>query len=148
MSLAEFERTFSVRQAVGFLSQVAITLRQEALDLTEAGRFYTGLRHVFAEIDGLGKFYAGEHGTKDTVENAVGFGKEYLGRSDPRYRDLYGLLVDMYRHGLAHTHLTKSFRIRDSANRWIVVGWAMTDEAAHRSQHLTVERVTGQFYRL
>ncbi len=148
MSVAEFERTFSVGQALGFLGQIETTLQEEGLDLTQGSYFYTGLRHVFAEIDGLGKLYAGERGTRNTVENAIRFAKDYLGRLDSRYRSLYGLLVDMYRHGLAHTHLTKSFRFRDPANRWITVGWAMTDEASHRDQHLTIEDGTVRFYRL
>jgi hypothetical protein len=148
MSVAEFERTFSVKQAVGFLGQIENTLRKEGMDLSEEGYFYTGLRHVFAEIDGLGKLYAGERGTTNTVENAILFATEYLGRVDGRYRDLYGLLVDMYRHGLAHTHLTKSIRFRDPAKRWVTIGWAMTDEKAHRSRHLTVEQGEARFFRL
>jgi hypothetical protein len=148
MSVAEFERTFSIGQAAGFLGQIEKTLRNEALDRSERGLFYTGFRHVFAEIDGLGKLYVGERGTQNTVENAIAFAREFLGRVNPRYRDLYGLLVDMYRHGLAHTHLTKSFRFRDSAKRWITTGWAITDGKAHRNRHLTVEQREARFFRL
>jgi hypothetical protein len=148
MSVAEFERSFSIEQAVGFLGQIEKTLRREALDHSEGGFFYTGFRHVFAEIDGLGKLYVGERGTHNTVENAIAFAREFLGRVDTRYRDLYGLLVDMYRHGLAHTHLTKTFRFRGLANRWITVGWAITDGKAHNERHLTVEQKEARFCRL
>lgn len=148
MSVAEFNRTFSIDQAAGFLAQIENTLRKEARDLTERGFFYTGLRHVFAEVDGLGKLYVGERGTKNTVENAISFATEYLGRVDRRYRDAYGLLVDMYRHGLAHTHLTKSIRFRGPTPGWVTVGWALTDEKAHRRRHLTVERRETRFFRI
>ena len=148
LSIAEFELTFSTEQATGFLGEIEKTLREEARDRTEGGFFYTGLRHVFAEIDGLGKLYAGERGTKNTADNAIQFANDYLGRVDKRYRVLYGLLVDMYRHGLAHTHLTKSVKFRNRANRWVTIGWAMTDEKAHRHWHLSIEQVEARFYRI
>jgi hypothetical protein len=71
-----------------------------------------------------------------------------LGRLDDRYRDLFGLLIDMYRHGLAHTHLTKTIKFRDRNNKWIVLGWALTDEDSHVRRHLTVQRRDARFFSL
>jgi len=121
MSVAEFNRSFTVEQAVAYLGQIEKVLRKEALDNSEEGYFYTVLRHVFAEIDGFGKLYCGVFREANTTENAIAFGTEYLGRVSRRYRNSYGLLVDMYRHGLAHTHLTKCVKFRDARNRWITV---------------------------
>jgi hypothetical protein len=148
MSVAEFNRIFTVKQAIGYLGQIERVLKKEALDDSEEGYFYTGLRHVFAEIDGMGKLYQGERGTGNTTENAIAFGTEYLGRINPCYKCLYGLLVDMYRHGLAHTHLTKSIKFRGARNRWITVGWAMSDEKGHRHRHLTIEQREARYFRL
>jgi hypothetical protein len=147
MSVAEFNRSFSVTKALAFLDQVKATLRKEATNLPQ-GAYYTGLRHVFAEIDGLGKLYRGERGPQNTAENAIAFGTGYLGRVNQLYRDLFGLLVDMYRHGLAHTHLSKSIKFRGARNRWITVGWAITDDPSHRPLHLTLQRWEPRYFAL
>src|SRR5437667_2533607 len=102
MTLAEFRKRFGLDQAVGFLGQVKGSLVREAKELPGEGHFYTGLRHAFAEIDGLGKLFQGEAGKQDSAANAIAFGEEYLGRVNDRYRHLFGLVYDMYRHGLAH----------------------------------------------
>jgi hypothetical protein len=148
MSVAEFNRSFTIEHPAAYVGQVRKILRSEALDYSEKSHFYRGLRNVFAEIDGMGKLYCGERGTGNTAENAIAFGIEFLGRVTPRYKKLFGLIVDMYRHGLAHTHVTKCFRFRDAKHRWITIGWAMSDEKAHRSRHLTVERKETRYFRL
>ena len=148
MSVAEFHRSFSVGQAVGFLAQIKGTLQQEAIVLPREGDFYTRIRHVFAEIDGLGKLLCGEQGKENTAQNAIAFGTEYLGRVNGRYGKMFGLLVDMYRHGLAHTHLTKCVRFRGAKNRWATLGWVITDTESDRCHHLTVERRETWFFRL
>src|SRR5947209_13482769 len=84
MSVAEFNRSFSVGQAVGFLAQITGTLQQEAIALPREGDFYTGIRHAFAEIDGLGKLLCGEQGKENTAQHAIAFGAEYLGRVNSR----------------------------------------------------------------
>ncbi|MCI0379571.1 MAG: hypothetical protein L0215_18335 [Gemmataceae bacterium] len=139
-SEAQFNRTFSVSKALAFVDQIKHTLEKEAMIPPGEARYYTGLRHVFAEIDGMGKLYRGKRGKVDTAVSAVRFGKDYLGRVDSRYRILFGLLFDMYRHGLAHTHLTKSIKFRDSRNRWITVGWGLADEDHERPLHLRLEQ--------
>lgn len=148
MSVAEFDRCFTVEHAAAYVGQVRRILRGEALDYSEKSHFYRGLRNVFAEIDGMGKLYRGERGTRNTAENGVAFGVEYLGRIDLGYKELYGLIIDMYRHGLAHTHVAKCFRFRDAHNRWITVGWAMSDEKQQRARHLTIERRGTRYFRL
>jgi len=95
-----------------------------------------GLRHVFAEIDGLGKIYKGEFGKGNTAKNAVAFGTRYLGKVNRKYKKLFGLIFEMYRHGLAHGHLIKAVRYRDrNVNRFIY--WEMTEA---RDRHLELRK--------
>jgi len=149
MSVAEFRRSFTKGQAVGYLRVIQNhALRGDARDAYREGHFYTPLRIAFAEIDGVAKLYAGERGKGDTARHTVEFGKKYLGRVNPRYRDLFGLVFEMYRHGLAHTHMTKCVRFRGGDNRWVTLGWAMTDEDSHRSRHLTIEHKDARYYRI
>jgi hypothetical protein len=148
MSLTEFRRSFSVNQAVAYLQSIRNWLRADAITHYREGHFYTPLRHAFAEIDGVAKLYAGARGKGDTAPNTVGFGAEYLARVNPRYRDIFGLVFDMYRHGLAHTRMTKSVRFRDARNRWVTLGWAMTDEDPHKVRHLSIEQIDTSDFRI
>jgi len=147
MSVAEFNRSFTVGQAIAFLRQIKGTLQKEAKGLPK-GYLYTGLRHAFAEIDGLGKLYCGERGKADTAPNAIVFARKYLGRIDDDYKELFGLLVDMYRHGLAHTHLAKSIKFRDASNHWVTVGWTIIQDDRHKSRHLACEQIEARFFLL
>jgi hypothetical protein len=148
MSLAAFKRTFSVAQAIGFIGQIRKSVQQEAKELPREGDFYIPIRFTFPEIDGLGKLFRGEPGKGDTAANAVAFGTEYLGRVNPRYRQLFGLIFDMFRHGLAHTHMTKCARFRDAQNRWITLGLGINDTASDRHLHLTLEQREPRYFRL
>ena len=148
MSLAEFRRSFSVGQAVAYLQAIREWLRADAITHYREGHFYMPLRHAFAEIDGVAKLYAGARHKGDTAPNTVAFGMEYLARVNPRYRELFGLVLDMYRHGLAHTRMTKSVRFRDARNRWVTLGWGMTDEDLHRKRHLTIEQLDARGFRI
>ena len=109
-------------------------MRQGIIDVP--GCFYTGLRHVFAEIDGLGKLYKGEYGKAHTAWNAVHFGKDYLGRVNAKYEQVFGLIFDMYRHGLAHGHVVRTARFLKS-RKWYFVYWGLTEE---RADHLALKK--------
>jgi hypothetical protein len=137
LSQKEFRRRFGINQAIGFLKQIRGTLTGEARDHRRPGCFYTGLRHAFAEIDGLGKLYKGEYGKSNTAANAIAFGKNYLGRINPRYQAVFALLFDMYRHGLAHGHLTRSVRYRGKDKKWHFIYWMMTEG---REDHLCLRK--------
>ena len=145
-SLTEFRRSFSVQQAVGYLGAIQHALRRDAKEGYREGQFNISLRHAFAEIDGVAKLYCGERGKRDTAQHAVEFGEKYLGRVNPRYRELFGLVFNMYRHGLAHTHLTMCVRFRGGRHRWVTLGWGMSDDDCHRNRHLTIERRETQFF--
>ncbi|MFO0916867.1 MAG: hypothetical protein U0872_00950 [Planctomycetaceae bacterium] len=146
MSVNEFKKTFSIDQAVGFVGQIKKTLEEQARDHPHQSDFYTGLRHVFAEIDGMGKLYCGEQGRDNTAQNSISFATEYLGRVDPRYQKVFGLLVDMFRHGLAHTHLTKSIRFKATSNRWVTASWGISTDVADGSRHLVIEKSSKTFF--
>lgn len=147
-SLTEFRRSFSVQQAVGYLGAIQHALRRDAKEGYREGQFNISLRHAFAEIDGVAKLYCGERGKRDTAQHAVEFGEKYLGRVNPRYRELFGLVFNMYRHGLAHTHLTMCVRFRGGRHRWVTLGWGMSDDDCHRNRHLTIERRETHFFRI
>jgi hypothetical protein len=144
----QFMRTFTPARAVAYLAQVRVTLAREATNLPE-GNFYTGIRHAFAEIDGLGKLLRGNFGPEGTAQNAIEFGRAYLSRIDQRYEPLIGLLIDMFRHGLAHTHLTKTVRF-PLGRRRVHLRWGLNDTPSERDrdQHLTIQESPNQFYRL
>lgn len=134
LSKQDFRRQFGLVGALGYLEQIHGTLRGEARDQRPPGCFYTGLRHVFAEIDGLGKLYKGEYGKDDTAANAINFGTDYLGRVNQLYNNLFGILFDMYRHGLAHTHLIRTARYR-KGGKWHFLYWEITEA---RKDHLAL----------
>jgi len=148
MSLAEYRRSFTVAQAIGYIGQIRKSIQQEARDLPREGDFYSPIRFTLPEIDGMGKLFCGEHGVGTTAANAVAFGTEYLGRVDARYRQLFGLIYDMFRHGLAHTHMTKCVRFRDARKRWVTLGWGINDTESDRIVHLTLERRESNSFRL
>jgi hypothetical protein len=139
LSKKGFRRRFGLVEAVGYLQQIRGTLVSEARDRRSPVCFYTGLRHAFAEIDGLGKLHQGEYGKGNTAANAVAFGTDYLGRVNARYKDIFGLVFDMYRHGLAHGHLIRTARyLKDG--EWHRVYWIITDA---RKDHLAL-RTSGR----
>lgn len=136
VSKKRFLREFDVHLAIGFLKTIQDRISRER------GRrstdFYCAIRHVFAELDGLGKLYMGEEGPENTTKNAVEYGKKYLGQVDRRYRNIYGLLYDLYRHGLMHTGLIKTVRFANKTNRLCFLKWGLRSEYP---KHLLVERL-------
>ena len=142
LSQAGFRKRFGTSNAVGYLEQVRHSLAAEARDNRARGCFYTGLRSTFAEIEGLGKLYLGEYGKRNTAENAIRFGRKYLGAVDADYQHLFGLMFDMYRHGLAHTHLARTVRFRKGRS-WHFIGWGMTED---RGDHLAFKPTTRERY--
>ena len=136
-----FRKKFSVNQAVAYLRRIRGTLKHEAQDARKPSCFYTGIRNTFAELDGLGKLFVGEYAQTNSARNAIVFGEKYLGRINRDYRKLFGLVYDLYRHGLAHGHLIRIAKYRDGKN-WIYVGWAMTEDTAN---HLALRKHEGTF---
>jgi len=65
------------------------------------------LLSIFTHIDLLGCVYKGE----TSQSNAVAFLREYLGRIDPRYKDVGGLLYASQRHGLVHLATPKRIQL-------------------------------------
>jgi len=64
---------------------------------------------VLTHIDLLGYLYKGS--SKSSY--AVGFIRDYLGRIDPRYVEVGGLLYDALRHGMVHLATPKRIRLQD-----------------------------------
>jgi len=118
----DFFTSFNVDDAKTFLKQIKESF-WEVDKCRPRGAFYSALRYCFAEIDMLGKFYKGEVSTKNTAENSIAFMKRYMGSVNKRYKKLAGLIIDMYRHGLMHTHMTKMVHLKNGK----LLGWELQD---------------------
>jgi hypothetical protein len=134
LSKQKFRRQFGLSEALGYLQQIRGSLIGEARDHRYPVGLYTGLRNAFAELDGLGKLYEGSYGTENTATNAVSFGTHFLARVNRLYEHVFGLIFDLYRHGLVHGHLARSARYRKN-RKWHFVHWALTDE---KKDHLSL----------
>ncbi len=75
---------------------------------------------VFTYINLLGYLYKGSDKSKYAVE----FTRGYLGRIDPRYAEVGGLLYDALRHGMVHLATPKRIKLEDGT---------MLDFSFHRS---------------
>lgn len=64
---------------------------------------------IFTYIDLLGYLYK----SNTSSFNAVEFIREYLGRVDPRYKEIGGLLYDAFRHGLVHLATPKRIQLKN-----------------------------------
>lgn len=62
---------------------------------------------LFIHINLLGYLYSGS----DSTVHAVKFLREYLGRVDPRYKEVGGLLYDLLRHGWVHRFTPKRLKL-------------------------------------
>jgi len=67
------------------------------------------LPFIFTYIDLLGYLYKG----KNSSSNAVEFMREYLGRIEPRYKEVGGLLYDALRHGFVHLATPKRIQLKN-----------------------------------
>jgi hypothetical protein len=70
---------------------------------------------TFVHIDFLGRLYAGQAYNRNTgtVQNAVQFMREYLGRVDNRYNEISGLLYHALRHGYVHVFTPKQIQLQN-----------------------------------
>ncbi len=68
---------------------------------------------IFTHIDLLGYLYIGDSATRNSSKNAVKFIRDYLGKIDPRYKEVGGLLYDALRHGLVHLATPKRIQLKD-----------------------------------
>jgi len=130
----EFESRFGSEDAKAFLGQIIKSFR-EVQECRSRGAFYSGLRFCFSELDTMGKFYKGEVSTSNTAENTIAFMRSYLGEANRRYKKLSGLIIDMYRHGLMHTHMIKNVKLDDGK----ILGWELQDND-DSDKHLQVEK--------
>lgn len=65
---------------------------------------YAFFNTFFCLVENLGYLYKGERSSK----NAVSFLRDYFGQVRPVYREMGGLLYDLYRHGSIHQLMPKS----------------------------------------
>lgn len=101
--------------------------REESIDVV--------LLLIFTHIDLLGYLCAGGLSRRNLPEDAVKFLREYLGRIDPRYEEVGGLLYDTLRHGLVHLATPKRIVLKNG----IVLDFSFTP-AGRREEYLKVTK--------
>lgn len=143
VSTREFFATFGPTEAAGYLNTVRDRIRTEP---PSDVAFFSAIRHIFCELDGAGKLYCGNRSKGETSQGLIAFGVRFLGRVNPAYRALWGLLVDLYRHSLTHTGIPRLVSIRVPGRGDVLLGWSISGND-DGSQHLSLTR-NGQFARL
>lgn len=93
------------------------------------------LLSIFTHIDLLGYLYKG--GTSQS--NAVEFLREYLGRIDPRYKEVGGLLYASQRHGLVHLATPKRIQLRNGMD-FSYVGFGERQDHLKVTKRQAIER--------
>jgi hypothetical protein len=140
VSSREFFMVFTPVEAAAYLNTVRDRIRTEP---TSDLQFFAAIRHIFCELDCAAKLYCGKRGKGDTSRTLVTFGIRYLGRVNPDYRALWGLLVDLYRHSLTHTGVPRLVSITVPQRGKILLCWGISGND-DGGQHLTLRR-DGQF---
>lgn len=86
---------------------------------------------IFTRIDLLGYLYKGENKSIYAVE----FMREYLGRIDPRYKEVGGLLYYALRHGFVHLATPKRIQLKNG----MILDFSFAP-AAKLQYHLSVRK--------
>ena len=68
---------------------------------------------IFIHIDLMGYLYTGDSSLGNSSKNAVKFLREYLGKTDARYKEVGGLLYHMLRHGWIHRFTPKRLKLNN-----------------------------------
>lgn len=90
-----------LEETMSSLTEGDNVLRAESIDIS--------LLLIFTYINLMGFLSTG----KTPAKEAVHFFREYLGRIDPRYKEVGGLLYDALRHGMVHLATPKRIQLLD-----------------------------------
>lgn len=90
--------------------------------------FYAGVRFLFAEVEGLAKLYWG----RETDRRRIRYGgRQYEAKDAVKFMRKFNILTptsgahyEVFRHGLAHTHIPKFIKKNRNA-----VGWYLSNTA-------------------
>ncbi len=93
---------------------------------------------IFIHVDLLGYLYAEDSSPRNSSKNAVKFLREYLGKIDPRYAEVGGLLYHMLRHGWIHRFTPKRLKLNDGTILDFQYSYNID-----REQHLTKVEIQG-----
>lgn len=129
----EYRRIFDHQTAITYLenevkqsiqSEMSLILTFPAANTTG---FYAGVRFLFAEVEGLAKLYWG----RENVQRPRYGGRIYSADDAVRFMRRFGILAptagvhyEVFRHGLAHTHMPK-FIMKNRR----VIGWYLSNVA-------------------
>jgi len=92
---------------------------------------------LFSVIDLLGGLQRGNV-EGDHRDNMIAFLNRYLAQVDPRYATISYLLVDMFRHPLVHTSLSRSYKA--PGGRYTLRSAIYWEEDTRRRRHLIARR--------
>lgn len=128
VSFRNYRRTFDHQTAITYLEDELkqSVLRDMALLLTfpaaNTAGFYAGVRYLFAEIEGLAKLFWG----RETDGRRARYGGRQYGAKDAvKFMRRFSILTptagvhyEVFRHGLAHTHIPKFVSKNRRAINW------------------------------
>lgn len=120
MDFSHFKSSCNSNLAKHYLqTQIRQSILDDVLPIIQQprGGFYSAIRTMFAEIDGLAKLYFGVVGDSDSIR-VVRFMKKMFSGELGKYA---GFIYEVYRHGLMHTHMPKHV----FAKRKHHVGWGI-----------------------
>jgi hypothetical protein len=89
----------------------------------------------FCQVEFLGCLYSGERNNQALAKNAVKFIRQYLGRVNPRYKEIGGLLYHVYRHGSVHDLRPKTVELENG----VILNWEISSGSGYypSGKHLT-----------
>lgn len=120
MDFSDFKKSCDSNLAKHYLqTQIRQSILDDVLPIIQQprGGFYSAIRTMFAEIDGLAKLYFGVIGDSDSKQVAKFMKKLFTGEIG-KYA---GFIYEVYRHGLMHTHMPKHV----FAKRRNYIGWGI-----------------------
>lgn len=140
VSFRQYRRVFNHQIAITYLdSEIKQSIQRDMrLILTfpaaRTAGFYAGVRYLFAEVEGLAKLYWGRENLPRRRRSRYG-GRQYTSRDAVRFMRKFSILTptsgvhyEVFRHGLAHSHIPKFF----SKNR-TVIEWYLSNSAGFTS---------------
>src|SRR5258708_6776031 len=97
-------------------------LLKDKNDYETIGGFFAVIVLVFTLIEYLGRLRYGNSTGKDGARDATKWVREYMGRSNSRYSEIGGLLIDMFRNGTVHVRIPKQYLLTlNSGFGWEIV---------------------------
>lgn len=138
VSFQDYRRIFTHQIAITYLEdEVRQSIQGEmghilTFPAANTTGFYAGVRFLFPEIEGLAKLYWGRENLPNRRARSRYGGRNYTANDAVRFMRKFNILTptagahyEVFRHGLAHTHMPKYI----SKNR-VGIGWYLSNAGA------------------